>query len=270
MRTAMRMGSSNAAAQIDGAVKNGWRGAYNALPPQARAGVPAPLRPPTPKPGPEPARAGGPSEPVPSPNCADCVAITFDDGPVPETNRLLDILARKGVHASFFVTGVNSARYPDTLRRVRDAGHTIGNHTDTHPALSRLSDGAIAHQIDVSNRTIKNVTGLTTRWIRPPYGDYDARVINMARERGLSLALWDVDTLDWQHRNPATTCSRAVSGASAGSIVLMHDIHAPTVDAAECVIDGLRAKGLRPVSLDEMMRTPEAGHVYTAKSPAVR
>ena len=87
----------------------------------------------------------------------------------------------------------------------------------------------------------------------------------MARQRGLALALWDVDTADWQHRNPAMTCNIAVNNAKAGSIVLMHDIHAPTVDAVECVIDGLRAKGLRPVSLDEMVAKPEPGYIYTSK-----
>ncbi len=266
-RSSWSQGSSDAAAQVDRAVQDGWRGAYNALPPKARAGVPEPMRPPTPKPGPEPARPGGAKEPTPSPtaSCVDCVALTFDDGPMPETERLLNILDRKKVHASFFVTGVNSWNYEKTLRRVRDGGHTIGNHTDTHPALSTLGDGAIAHQIDVSNRTIRNVTGLTTHWIRPPYGDYDARVIEMARQRGLALALWDVDTADWQHRNPAMTCNIAVNNAKAGSIVLMHDIHAPTVDAVECVIDGLRAKGLRPVSLDEMVAKPEPGYIYTSK-----
>ena len=99
--------------------------------------------------------------------------------------------------------------------------------------------------------------------MRPPYGSYDSRVASAAGERGMSLAIWDVDTADWQHRNPTTTCKRAVEGAREGSIILMHDIHQPTVDAAECVIDGLRAKGLNPVGLDEMIEHPEAGHVYT-------
>lgn len=263
MSSAVTRGSSNAAAAVDRAVQDGWRGAYNGLPPRARAGVPAPLRPPQPKP--EPAYLGGkePQAAPGQPNCANCVAITFDDGPVPETERLLNILARKNVRATFFVTGVSSEQHARTLRRVRDAGHTIGNHSDNHPNLASLSDGALAHQLDVSNRTIRNVTGLTPRWVRPPYGSYNARVVAAAKQRGMALALWDVDTRDWQHRNAQTTCSVAVSNARAGSIVLMHDIHAPTVDAAECVVDGLRAKGLRPVSLDEMIPRPEPGRVYT-------
>lgn len=247
-----------------------WGAAYGSMPEQVRSAVPRELRPealsPVPKPGPEPKRpAAAEPKPAPAPKCDNCVAITFDDGPVPDTNRLLDILKRKNVHATFFVLGINAEAYAPTLRRIRDEGHTIGNHTDNHPKLPALSDAAIAHQIDISNRTIRIVTGQTPRWMRPPYGEYDNRVVNTASERNLSLAMWDVDTLDWQHRNPAQTCSSAVAGAQPGSIVLMHDIHAPTVDAVECVIDGLRAKGLRPVGLDELIPKPEAGRIYTAK-----
>lgn len=261
---------SGAVHQIDSAVQDSWRGAYGAMPPKVRAAVPPEMRPrPTsavPKPGPEPHTPGKPAEPKPDPNCSNCVALTFDDGPVPETNRLLDILDRKHAKASFFVVGVNAERYAPTLRRIRDGGHTIGNHTDTHPKLPALSDPAIAQQMDVSNRTMRIVTGRPNpRWIRPPYGEYDARVQAAAKQRGMALALWDVDTRDWQHRNAQTTCNIAVSNARAGSIVLMHDIHAPTVNAVECIIDGLRAKGLRPVTLDELIPGAQPGRVYTAK-----
>ena len=87
----------------------------------------------------------------------------------------------------------------------------------------------------------------------------------VTRDKGVSQALWDVDTVDWKDRNSEHVCSSAVQGARAGSIVLMHDIHPTTVDAADCVIDGLRAKGLEPVSLDRLLRTPAAGKRYYAR-----
>ena len=248
------------------AVEDGWRRAYNGLPGQVKQAVPPHLRPPEPA-KPADVTVAPAQEPAPSPvppKCYNCVAITYDDGPVPgSTERLLDILKRKGVHATFFVVGRNANANPQILRRIRDEGHTIGNHSYSHPDLARQSDGAIAAQMDDTNAALQKQAGLDPHWLRPPYGSHNPRVASAAGARGMALAVWDVDTADWQHRNPATTCKRAVDGAREGSIILMHDIHQPTVDAAECVIDGLRAKGLNPVGLDEMIKRPEAGHVYT-------
>ena len=248
------------------AVEDGWRRAYNGLPGQVKQAVPPHLRPPEPA-KPADVTVAPAQEPAPSPvppNCYNCVAITYDDGPVPgSTERLLDILKRKGVHATFFVVGRNANANPQILRRIRDEGHTIGNHSYSHPDLARQSDGAIAAQLDDTDAALQKQAGLDPHWLRPPYGSHNPRVASAAGARGMALAVWDVDTADWQHRNPATTCKRAVDGTREGSIILMHDIHQPTVDAAECVIDGLRAKGLNPVGLDEMIKRPEAGHVYT-------
>ena len=248
------------------AVEDGWRRAYNGLPGQVKQAVPPHLRPPEPA-KPADVTVAPAQEPAPSPvppKCYNCVAITYDDGPVPgSTERLLDILKRKGVHATFFVVGRNANANPQVLRRIRDEGHTIGNHSYSHPDLARQSDGAIAAQLDDTDAALQKQAGLDPHWLRPPYGSHDPRVASAAGARGMALAVWDVDTADWQHRNPATTCKRAVDGAREGSIILMHDIHQPTVDAAECVIDGLRAKGLNPVGLDKMIKRPEAGHVYT-------
>ena len=261
--SAFTAGSSDRARS---AVEDGWRRAYNGLPGQVKQAVPPHLHPPEPA-KPADVTVAPAQEPAPSPvppNCYNCVAITYDDGPVPgSTERLLDILKRKGVHATFFVVGRNANANPQILRRIRDEGHTIGNHSFSHPDLARQSDGAIAAQLDDTDAALQKQAGLDPHWLRPPYGSHNPRVASAAGARGMALAVWDVDTADWQHRNPATTCKRAVDGAREGSIILMHDIHQPTVDAAECVIDGLRAKGLNPVGLDEMIKRPEAGHVYT-------
>lgn len=259
--------SSQAAGQVNAAANDAWRRGYAALPPQLRDAVPRELRPaePTTPPAPPaaPQQAAG-GEPTPAPDtCANCVAITFDDGPVGDTNRLLDTLERKQAHASFFVVGSNANANPAILRRMRDAGHTIGNHSYNHPELPKLSDAAIGAQMDDTTAAIQHATGTTPRWMRPPYGAYDSRVAAAAGARGMAVVTWNVDTADWKYRDSQRTCRVAVDEARAGSVVLMHDIHPSTVDAAECVIDGLRAKGLRPASLDEMVQNPEAGRVYS-------
>ena len=213
---------------------------------------------PTPAKKTEPRNSGGV-------DCANCVAITYDDGPGAETNRLLDKLKAKNAHASFMVLAPSAEQHPELLKRMKAEGHTIGNHTKTHRQLNTLSYDQVSQEIDAGNAAIKKATGQSTRWVRPPYGATNATVDQVTRDKGVSQALWDVDTVDWKDRNSEHVCSSAVQGARAGSIVLMHDIHPTTVDAADCVIDGLRAKGLEPVSLDRLLRTPVPGKRYYAR-----
>ena len=213
---------------------------------------------PTPAKKTEPRNSGGV-------DCANCVAITYDDGPGAETNRLLDKLKAKNAHASFMVIAPSAEQHPELLKRMKAEGHTIGNHTKSHRQLNTLPYDQVSQEIDAGNAAIKKATGQGTRWVRPPYGATNATVDQATRDKGVSQALWDVDTVDWKDRNSDHVCSAAVQGARAGSIVLMHDIHPTTVDAADCVIDGLRAKGLEPVSLDRLLRTPVAGKRYYAR-----
>ena len=213
---------------------------------------------PTPAKKTEPRNSGGV-------DCANCVAITYDDGPGAETNRLLDKLKAKNAHASFMVIAPSAEQHPELLKRMKAEGHTIGNHTKSHRQLNTLSYEQVSQEIDAGNAAIKKATGQSTRWVRPPYGATNPTVDQATRDKGVSQALWDVDTVDWKDRNSEHVCSSAVQGARAGSIVLMHDIHPTTVDAADCVIDGLRAKGLEPVSLDRLLRTPAAGKRYYAR-----
>lgn len=213
---------------------------------------------PTPAKKTEPRNSGGV-------DCANCVAITYDDGPGAETNRLLDKLKAKNAHVSFMVIAPSAEQHPELLKRMKAEGHTIGNHTKSHRQLNTLSPDQVSREIDAGNAAIKKATGQSTRWVRPPYGATNATVDQVTRDKGVSQALWDVDTVDWKDRNSEHVCSSAVQGARAGSIVLMHDIHPTTVDAADCVIDGLRAKGLEPVSLDRLLRTPVPGKRYYAR-----
>ncbi|MGV0430722.1 polysaccharide deacetylase family protein [Corynebacterium tuberculostearicum] len=213
---------------------------------------------PTPAKKTEPRNSGGV-------DCANCVAITYDDGPGAETNRLLGKLKAKNAHASFMVIAPSAEQHPELLKRMKAEGHTIGNHTKSHRQLNTLSPEQVSQEIDAGNAAIKKATGQSTRWVRPPYGATNATVDQVTRDKGVSQALWDVDTVDWKDRNSEHVCSSAVQGARAGSIVLMHDIHPTTVDAADCVIDGLRAKGLEPVSLDRLLRTPVPGKRYYAR-----
>jgi peptidoglycan-N-acetylglucosamine deacetylase len=183
------------------------------------------------------------------------IAMTFDDGPHKEqTPRLLDMLKQRGLKATFFVCGQCVAEYPQIAKRIVDEGHEIASHSWSHPNLIPMSESAVKDQLDRTHAIVKQATGVEMKTFRPPYGNFTARQRNWAfATYGYKTILWDVDTLDWQHRNPAKTESIALSQTKSGSIVLQHDIHKTTVDAMPATLDGLIAKGFKFVTVSELI-----------------
>lgn len=218
---------------------------------------------------PEPALSSiplGSGEPV--------VALTFDDGPHPSnTPRVLDILAEKGVHATFFLVGSQAQAHPEIVRRILAEGHEIGNHSWDHPDLVDLerSQGAeaVTDQIERTTAVIEEISGQRPIAFRPPYRRYNERMRVWCRDDyHMPVMLWDVDPLDWQAPPPATITSRLVEGARAGSILLLHDVKTNSVDAVPATIDQLRARGLRFVTISEMMHLDASGAVNSPSYPA--
>jgi len=153
------------------------------------------------------------------------VYLTFDDGPNRLwTPRILGLLKRYHAKATFFVIGRNVRNNPAIVTAMARAGHSVQNHTNTHPDLRRIRpDGLLAErQLRPVNSLIQRLTGHVARCLRPPYGSYDLRVRRIAGGLGLRIAMWTVDTRDWQHPGMRNII-RAGSKARGGSIVLMHD-----------------------------------------------
>lgn len=237
--------------------------AYDALPKELQS---SPVFAGSSRPAGKPAPTGKQqSQSVADATCSNCVAITYDDGPGELTAQLLDTLKAKDAHASFMVLAPNATAHPELLRRMKAEGHTVGNHTASHRELNKLSPSDVDGEIKAGAAAIKAATGENPRWMRPPYGATNGTVEAAAKANGQAQALWSVDTVDWKDRNSEHVCEAAVNGAQPGSIVLMHDIHTTTVGAADCVIDGLRAKGLEPVSLDRLIPNPQAGRQYLTR-----
>jgi peptidoglycan/xylan/chitin deacetylase (PgdA/CDA1 family) len=188
-------------------------------------------------------------------NCAvqACVALTFDDGPVAQTTELLDIFARKGAKATFFVVGSNAANHPEILRRMVAEGHVVANHTMDHAQLTRLSADAVRKELTRANDQIRNATGQTPTLVRPPYGATNATVRSVASGLGMSQIMWNVDPEDWKDKNAATVRSRVLANTGRGDIVLSHAIHPTTRAAYAGIIDGLRAKGYVLVTIPELL-----------------
>lgn len=183
------------------------------------------------------------------------IALTFDDGPHPtNTPRLLNILRERNVKATFYVIGRSVNLYPQILRQTVAEGHEIGNHTQTHRLLSKLSDSEVLNELRRCRDSISQASGATVRTMRPPYGGLLPRQREVVHaELGYPTILWSVDPLDWKRPGVGVVSSRLIQGASDGGILLAHDIHAPTIDAMPATIDSLLRRGYQFVTVSQLI-----------------
>jgi len=183
------------------------------------------------------------------------VALTFDDGPHKEnTPRLLDILKKRGVKATFFVVGQCAAEYPSIIQRINAEGHELANHSWSHPQLSKMAEGSVSDQLERTHQAVIQSAGVTPKLMRPPFGAFTPNQQAWAnRKWGYKVVLWDVDPLDWKIRNAAHVESEILRQTVPGSIILSHDIHKSTVDAMPATIDALLAKGFKFVTVSELL-----------------
>lgn len=190
---------------------------------------------------------------VPSP--ARRIALTFDDGPHPtRTPALLDLLRREDVRATFFVIGSRAENHPDLLRRMRDEGHEIGNHSYSHPNLAPLGEAAILDEVDRTSEIIASITGQTPGLIRPPYGQLTPAQRQMLHQRrDLTTVLWSVDPEDWRHPGAAEIARRILWQRHQGAIVLSHDIYADTLNAMPRLIHALKDDGFEMATVSGLM-----------------
>lgn len=216
-----------------------------------------------PKPQPKPIATPAPASPAPSASCAQaCIALTFDDGPGPYTNELLDTLDQYGAKGTFFMIGSKVAARADVARRIHTSGHQLGNHSWSHPVLPQYSAEAIGSELDRTNSAITQATGTTPTIMRPPYGAVNSVVLEQLRQRGMASILWSVDTRDWADRNSTIVCNRAVAGARPGAIILMHDIHPTSVNAVPCILSTLKQQGYRFVTVQALLGKTTPGVNY--------
>ncbi|MEV0281122.1 polysaccharide deacetylase family protein [Streptomyces sp. NPDC050610] len=152
------------------------------------------------------------------------LALTFDDGPSPlYTPRVLAVLARYDVRATFFMLGGNVAKYPDTVRQVADAGHVLGNHSWSHPNLETLSPAQVRDQIRRTQDVIDRTAGRRPVLFRAPGGHFAAAAMAECAALGLRPISWSVDPEDWSNPGSRRIADRVLAGARTGSIVLNHD-----------------------------------------------
>lgn len=174
-------------------------------------------------------------------SAANCVALTFDDGPDEAlTPRLLDLLEQEGVTATFFLVGEHVEAQPSIARRIASEGHEIGNHSWSHPILTRLTAEQIAAEWARTDAAIFAATGIMPEVVRPPHGAVNRAVTESA---GRPVILWSIATLDWLHEDVDFAAHRVLARARPGLIVLLHDNQPIVVEETARIIAGLRARG---------------------------
>ena len=179
------------------------------------------------------------------------VAITFDDGPGPYTNRLVDILNDNKAHATFFMIGKNLEKYPNTILNVYNNGNEIGYHSYAHTNFKRQDLATIKNEFAISNETLKSITGKTFTLVRPPYGDITTEIKNAL---DASFIFWNVDTEDWRHKEIDYLLDYTLDTINAGDIVLFHDIHESSIDAIEKILPYLYVEGYQVVTVSELAK----------------
>ncbi len=200
---------------------------------------------------------------VHGPRGGNLVAITFDDGPNPTwTPKIMALLDQEGVEATFFSIGQAVEDYPDVAKSLKASGHLIANHSYKHSAWSWLSlsydDGARAEQ------AIKRTLGVCPAFFRPPHGSKSPAMLKSISDSGLKTVTWDVAGDDWRLTDPTGVADRVLEQVKPGSIILLHDglngdasaDRAVVLQALPQILAGLKAKGLTPVRLDELLSVP--------------
>lgn len=186
------------------------------------------------------------------------IALTFDDGPHPQnTVKILDILSKYNAKATFFMLGENVERNNWIPKRIIDQGSEIGTHTWNHKNLNKLNKEEILNQITSSSNKINEFSNIEVKYFRPPYGNVNEQVKQVAREQNKYIILWNVDTEDWKSKNAEMVTNHVLENVKDGDIVLMHDIYLSTVEACEKIVEELTNRGYRLVTISELFEGRE-------------
>ena len=192
------------------------------------------------------------------------VALTFDDGPSADTERILDILDEHKLRVTFFMIGRHVERLPQTARRGAAAGHEIGNHSYSHPIFLYRGSNETRRQMERAQAVITGATGVRPTVARPPCGVRTPGYFAATKALGLRTVQWDVAGFDWKQRTAKQIAHDVLIRARAGSIILLHDgdsegkrDRSETVLALPLIIEGLRARGLRIVPLMQLLGEEE-------------
>lgn len=179
------------------------------------------------------------------------VALTFDDGPSGRfTRRLLDGLAERDVKATFLICGYRIKEYPAEAQRIADEGHEIGIHGYSHKSMCPMTQAEV--EAEILDTAALLPAGAEPVFLRPPGGQCGDGMWDAAKNQGLAVLTWSLDSKDWAIRDAGALVERVVSRVRDGDVILMHDMYDSTITAALRIIDILSARGYRFVTAAEL------------------
>lgn len=182
------------------------------------------------------------------------ISISFDAAWGDEyTREILDILDKYQVKTTFFLVGFWIDKYPELVKEISERGHDVGNHSTNHPYMSKLSEEQILKELNTTGNKIKDITGKTPILFRPPYGDYNDRLIRTCMENGYYVIQWDVDSLDWKELGIQPVVDRVTRNVNNGSIVLFHNNAKYVIEYLPLVLEKLQGEGYEIVPISELI-----------------
>lgn len=182
------------------------------------------------------------------------VAISFDAAWGEEkTDEILGILEDHNVKTTFFLVGYWVDKYPDRVKQIFDAGHEIGNHSNTHPHMSELSNAQISQELSALSDKVEAITGTRPTLFRPPYGDYDDQVVLQARKDGYEVIQWNVDSLDWKNLGVDPMIKQVTKEINPGDIILFHNNSQYITQALPAILDYIQSQGYEIVPVSELV-----------------
>ena len=182
------------------------------------------------------------------------ISVTFDASwGGDKTMAILDLLDRYNAKATFFLVGIWVDKYPELVQEIAKRGHEIGNHSDSHAHFTQISDAQIRQELKDCSDKIEDLTGTRPTLFRPPYGDYNSKVITVVRDAGYEAVQWSIDSLDWKNRGVNDLVKRATNNVQKGDIILFHNDSQYIVEALPAILQHYQAQGFTMIPAKDIL-----------------
>ena len=182
------------------------------------------------------------------------ISVTFDASwGGDKTLKILDLLDEYDAKATFFLVGIWVDKYPELVKAIAERGHEIGNHSDSHAHFTQITDSKIRQELDACSDKIEALTGMRPTLFRPPYGDYNSKVITVVRDEGYEAVQWSIDSLDWKNRGVSDLVKRATSNVQPGDIILFHNDSEYIVEALPAILKHYQAQGFQMIPAKDIL-----------------
>ena len=182
------------------------------------------------------------------------ISVTFDASwGGDKTMAILDLLDQYNAKATFFLVGIWVDKYPELVQEIANRGHEIGNHSDSHAHFTQISDAQIRQELKDCSDKIEALTGTRPTLFRPPYGDYNSKVITVVRDAGYEAVQWSIDSLDWKNRGVNDLVKRATNNVQKGDIILFHNDSQYIVEALPAILQHYQAQGFTMIPAKDIL-----------------